>query len=138
MPSLFTSESNGYKYADVILPLNMPQALTYGIPEPMQESIKEGMRVEVALRGNKLFSGVVARLHNNTPDVYQVKPIKKLLDDTPIVNETQLLFWNWIMEYYMATPGEVMHAALPAHLKLSGETKLVWNEELTEKRDFLD
>ena len=133
MPSLFTSESNGYKYADVILPLNMPQALTYGIPEPMQESIKEGMRVEVAWRGNKLFSGVVARLHNNTPDVYQVKPIKKLLDDTPIVNETQLLFWKWIMEYYMATPGEVMHAALPAHLKLSGETKLAWNEEVTEK-----
>jgi primosomal protein N' (replication factor Y) len=27
----------------------------------------------------------------------------------------------------MAAPGEIMQAALPAHLKLMGETKLIWN-----------
>ena len=32
----------------------------------------------------------------------------------------------WIAAYYAAAPGEVMQAALPAHLKLSAETRLVW------------
>ncbi|HEY9176573.1 MAG TPA: DEAD/DEAH box helicase, partial [Flavipsychrobacter sp.] len=113
-------------YADVILPLSFPGMLTYGIPVEMQELIQVGMRVEVALGRNKLYSGIVGRLHNNKPDTYQVKPIRALLDEEPVVNETQLKFWQWIAEYYIAAPGEVMQAALPAHLKLTGETRVQW------------
>jgi len=134
---LFTS-THSNKYADIILPLNLPRMLTYGVPEPMQPLIKEGMRVEVALKGNKLFAGIVARLHNDKPDAYQVKPIKKLLDETPIINNLQLQFWKWIMHYYMASPGEVMQAALPAHLKMSGETKLVWNDDTNEEHEWTE
>jgi primosomal protein N' (replication factor Y) len=139
MPSLFaSSEGTGFKYADIILPLTLPQALTYGIPEPLQNIVQLGMRVEVALGRSKQYSGIIARLHNDTPDAYQVKPIKKILDETPIINATQLQFWKWIMYYYMAMPGEVMHAALPAHLKLSGETRLSWNEETPAAIEWSD
>jgi len=113
-------------YADIILPLNLPQVLTYGVPVDMQDGIRVGMRVEVALGKNKQYSGIVERLHDEKPEAYQVKPIKSLLDAAPIVNEQQLRFWRWIGHYYMAAPGEVMNAALPAHLKLSGETRLEW------------
>lgn len=113
-------------YADIILPLALPGMLTYGIPVDMQDVIRIGMRVEVAMGKNKLYSGIVGRLHINKPDAYQVKPIRALLDEEPIVNERQLEFWQWIGNYYMATPGEVMQAALPAHLKLTGETRVQW------------
>lgn len=113
-------------YADVILPLNMPGMLTYGVPVDIQEQIQVGMRVEVALGRNKLYSGIVGRLHGDKPDTYQVKPIRALLDEEPVVNETQLKFWQWIADYYTAAPGEVMQAALPAHLKLTGETRVQW------------
>ena len=113
-------------FADIILPLNLPQLLTYGVPIEMQDFLKPGMRVEVALGKNKQYSGIVERLHNEKPENYMVKPIKSIIDEHPIVNEEQLRLWRWIGEYYMAAPGEVMQAALPAHLKLMGETRLQW------------
>lgn len=113
-------------FADVILPLNLPQILTYGVPYEMQDALRPGMRVEVALGKNKQYSGIVERLHNNKPEEYMVKPIKAIIDEEPVLNERQLQFWRWIGQYYMASPGEVMQAALPAHLKLMGETRLEW------------
>ncbi len=121
-------------FADIILPLNLPQILTYGVPHEMQELLQPGMRVEIALGKNKQYAGIVDRLHNDKPDAYQVKPIKSIIDEDPVVNEKQLQFWRWIGHYYMAAPGEVMQAALPAHLKLMGETRLEWtgDDHVTE------
>jgi len=113
-------------FADIILPLNLPQILTYGVPFEMEELLQPGMRVEVALGKNKQYAGIVESLHNNKPETYQVKPIKGIIDEEPVVSEKQLRFWRWITQYYMAAPGEVMQAALPAHLKLMGETRLEW------------
>ena len=116
-------------FADIILPLNLPQLLTYGVPLQMQDFITPGMRVEVSLGRNKQYSGIVERLHNYKPENYTVKPIKNIIDEVAVVNEQQLRLWRWIGEYYMAAPGEVMNAALPAHLKLMAETRLQWVEE---------
>ncbi len=113
-------------FADIILPLNLPQLLTYGVPYEMQGLLRPGMRVEVALGRNKQYAGIVERLHDEKPEAYSVKPIKSIIDDEPVVTERQLDFWKWVSQYYMATPGEVMQAALPAHLKLMGETRLEW------------
>lgn len=113
-------------FADVILPLNLPQVLTYGVPLEMQELLRPGMRVEVSLGKNKQYSGIIERLHDNKPQEYMVKPIRNIIDEEPVVNDQQLQFWRWVGQYYMAAPGEVMQAALPAHLKLMGETRLQW------------
>ena len=113
-------------FADVILPLNLPQVLTYGVPLEMQDVLCPGMRVEVSLGNNKQYAGIVERLHENKPEAYMVKPIRGIIDQEPVVNELQLKFWQWVGQYYIAAPGEVMQAALPAHLKLMGETRLEW------------
>jgi primosomal protein N' (replication factor Y) len=113
-------------FADIILPLNLPQILTYGVPHEMQELLQPGMRVEVALGKNKQYAGIIQRLHDEKPEAYAVKPIKSIIDDEPVVSEKQLDFWRWITQYYIAAPGEVMQAALPAHLKLMAETRLEW------------
>ncbi len=127
MSVLFGREpSENGRYADVILPLALPQALTYGVPAELQEGLREGMRVEVSLGKNKQYSGIVSRLHDDKPDAYEVKPIRSVLDEIPVVSPVQLRFWEWIAGYYAASPGEVMQAALPAHLKLAAETRLQW------------
>lgn len=125
-------------FADVILPLSLPQILTYGVPHEMQELLRPGMRVEVALGKNKQYSGIVERLHNHKPEGYMVKPIRGIIDEEPVVNETQLKFWHWIAHYYMSAPGEVMQAALPAHLKLMGETRLEWKGENSDAYEWSD
>src|SRR5688572_7142268 len=125
MADLFQNPlSSRARFADVILPLAMPQALTYGVPADWDEHLEPGMRVEVALGRNKTYSGIISRLHHDRPEAYEVRPLRSVLDDQPVVTPIQLQFWKWISEYYIASPGEVMNAALPAHLKLSAETRL--------------
>ncbi|MFT4062243.1 MAG: primosomal protein N' [Edaphocola sp.] len=117
-------------FAEVILPLHLPFTLTYGVPVDLQQAIIPGMRVEVNMGKNKVYAGVVLSLHQHKPEQYQVKPIRNLIDDKPIVTRQQLAFWQWIAQYYLCSIGDVMKAALPAHLKLMSESLLVWNEAL--------
>lgn len=115
-------------FAEIILPLSIPKTLTYGVPENLQEQIKEGMRVEVGFGANKIYSGIVYRLQQQKPEGFQVKPIRKILDTHPILSKQQLDFWSWVASYYCCTLGDVMQAALPAHLKLMNNSVLVWDE----------
>lgn len=117
------------QFADIILPLNIAKPLTYGVPIQWQETIKPGMRVEVSMGKNKVYSGIVWKIHNDTPAAYQVKPIRNLVDDEPILTKEQMMLWDWVADYYMASLGEVMQAALPAYLKLMNEALLIWDAE---------
>ena len=118
------------KYADVILPLALPLIYTFGIPLEWQDQAKVGCRVEVQFGVRKIYSGIIKKLHNNKPDVYDVKPIRNILDKEPVVTEAQMKFWEWIASYYACSEGDVMNAALPAHLKLVSETYVVLNEDV--------
>jgi primosomal protein N' (replication factor Y) len=115
------------KYADVILPLALPRNYTYQIPEALQEDVLPGCRVTVQFGRNKKYAAVVKEVHSRAPQSYATKPLLDLLDPEPILYPLQLKFWEWLASYYMCTEGEVMHAALPAHLKLTSETRLVFN-----------
>jgi primosomal protein N' (replication factor Y) (superfamily II helicase) len=117
------------KYADVILPLALPnRTYTYAVPEDLAALLRTGVRVEVQFGKNKLYSGLVERLHNQDPN-YRLKPVLAVLDEVTLVSPEQLRLWDWLAEYYCCTLGEVMLAAMPGHLKLSSETKLVANPE---------
>ena len=116
-------------FADVILPLAIPNLFTYSVPAELQNKIKIGQRVVVQFGKKKLYTALVRALHTNQPTDYTTKSIESILDTTPIVNETQFNLWKWIADYYMCTLGEVMNAALPSSLKLSSETKLILKEK---------
>jgi primosomal protein N' (replication factor Y) len=124
--TILFEESSGL-WAEVILPLALPQTYTYSIPLHLVEKVKPGCRAEVELK-NKKYAGVVKKVLDKQP-AYQTKPISNILDDEPIVFEQQLQLWQWMAQYYMCSEGEVMAAALPAHFKLSSETILLYNEE---------
>jgi primosomal protein N' (replication factor Y) len=104
-------------YADIILPLPLDGYFTYAVPTTMQASIAVGMRVLVPFGRNKYYVGLVARLHDQKPEGYDVKDISQLMDECPILLDSQFRLWNWISDYYMSPIGEVYKAALPAGLK---------------------
>jgi primosomal protein N' (replication factor Y) (superfamily II helicase) len=116
------------KFADVILPLALPKNYTYSVPDSLEALLKVGSRVAVQLGKNKKYAGIVKAIHEHAPADYKTKPILDLLDKDPVVYPTQVAFWQWLASYYMSTEGEVLNAALPAHLKLSSETILLFNE----------
>ncbi len=111
-------------FAEIILPLALPKKLTYLVPNELEKSVQIGIRVVVQLGKSKLYTGIITHIHQETPE-YEAKPIISIIDETPIVKEQQLQFWEWVANYYMCTSGEVMTAALPSGLKLTGEDKVL-------------
>ncbi|GEP93911.1 replication restart helicase PriA [Chitinophaga cymbidii] len=126
------------KFADVILPLALPRNYTYAVPPEMADSIRVGSRVAVPLGRQKKYAGIVKAIHEQAPSAYKTKPIMDLLDKEPVVYPTQLAFWEWIAQYYMCNEGDVLNAALPAHLKLSSETVLLFNDAFGDDFTMLD
>ena len=115
-------------FADILLPLKLEGTFTYRIPYEWNEAVCAGQRVAVQFGKNKLYSGLVRRVHQQPPlHTMVVKYVLSILDNQPIVNEKQFLLWEWIAKYYMCSVGEVMNAALPSALKLASETKIVLN-----------
>lgn len=126
------------KFAEVILPLALPKNYTYSVPDHMLDAVKVGSRVAVQLGKQKKYAGVVKAIHDLAPPDYKTKPLLDLLDKDPIVYPTQLTFWSWLASYYMCSEGEVLNAALPAHLKLSSETVLLFNDNYGDDFSALD
>ncbi|SHN30367.1 replication restart DNA helicase PriA [Cyclobacterium lianum] len=111
-------------FADIILPVPIPRWFTYSVGPDIQDHIGIGYRVMVQFGKKKILTGIVAKVHQKAPEVYQAKPILDLLDDFPVVNALQIKFWSWMASYYCCHMGEVMNAALPSGLKLSTESRV--------------
>jgi primosomal protein N' (replication factor Y) len=126
---LFTASCADRLYAEVIIPLALPKNYTWEIPQQFRAVVKPGIRVEVVLGKNKKYSGLIKSVSPDKPESFKPKEILNILDSDPLVYREQLLLWQWMAHYYMCSEGEVMQAAVPANLKLSSETILIWDEE---------
>ncbi len=104
-------------FTDVILPLPLEGYFTYSVPERLTERMAVGKRVTVPLGRGKTYVALVARMHDDRPEGYEVKEIYDVMDEQPIVTDLQLRLWQWMADYYLAPVGEVFNAALPAKLK---------------------
>ncbi len=117
------------RFADIILPLAVRGSFTYLIPKNFYNLVKPGVKVKVQLGTRKVYTGIVCKLHNNTPPYKNIRTILDVDDPEPIANRYQLQHWQWISDYYMCSEGEVMKAAVPRALFPAGET----TEPLEEK-----
>ena len=94
------------------------------------------MRVAVSFGKSKIYTGLVFNIHQNAPTLYEAKEIHQILDETPIVNPSQLKHWQWIADYYMCALGDVYRAALPSAFLLESET-IVYKNEAFSNEDIL-
>jgi primosomal protein N' (replication factor Y) len=72
------------KFVTVIFPLALPKLYTYSVPAELAKDIVVGIRVEVSLK-NKLYSALVAEVHEDIELVYKPKPIISAIDKLPMV-----------------------------------------------------
>ena len=105
------------RYADIVLPLAQP-LYTFAVAEGV--TLCEGMAVAVPFGRSKIYTGIVWRLHDRRHDFKTVKTVSRVLYGTPLLDERQRRFWEWVADYYMCTLGEVMRVALPSLMKPSG------------------
>ncbi|GHV35204.1 primosomal protein N' [Bacteroidia bacterium] len=118
-------------FADVLLPLPLPQLFTYRVPFGMEGEIAVGKRVAVPFAHHHNYAGLIWKVHQKVPDVHIAKYIQSVLDDFPIINDSQIQLWNFISSYYMCSLGDVMNAALPSAFKLQSESSIVLNPDFT-------
>lgn len=130
-------EENYDHWAEIILPLALPQVYTYSIPMHLLPQVVPGCRVEVIFGANKKYAGIIKSVINKDPG-FKTKPIINVLDDVPLLYPQQLKLWQWLSQYYMCSEGEVMAAALPTNFKLSSETILLYNDEAGDDFSNLD
>ncbi len=102
------------RYADIALPVPVPHAFTYLVPDELDSQAVPGVRVLVPF-GSKTLTGVVVDRPVRTP-LTNLKAIRDILDATPTFSAEMLELTKWIAEYYMAPWGEVLRAAMPQGL----------------------
>ncbi|HCM77456.1 MAG TPA: primosomal protein N' [Cytophagales bacterium] len=109
-------------FAEIILPVPIPKLFTYRIPAALNEIVKTGQRVIVQFGQKKILTGIIANLHQQPPTDYEAKYILEIIDENEVIGPRQFSLYQWMADYYMCTPGEVINAALPSGLKLSSES----------------
>ena len=130
-------------FIDIILPIPLEKLFTYSITKAEADFLKPGIRVAVPFGKSKIYTGLVYKIHNEAPQIYEAKEIHQILDDDPVVNSYQLKLWKWMSQYYMCTIGDVMRAALPSAFLLESETivklnkKVILNDEELKDDEFL-
>jgi len=124
-------------FIDVILPIPLEKHFTYQVTEAEYHFIKPGTRVSVPFGKSKIYTGLVFQKHNDPPLIYEAKDIHQILDDKPIIAQTQFKLWHWIAKYYMCTVGEAMRAALPSAFILESESIISRNLNVTPNDEEL-
>ncbi|MFK8104499.1 MAG: primosomal protein N' [Saprospiraceae bacterium] len=130
--------SSSKLYAQVLLPVALGKPYTYFVPEELVSQVKFGVRVEVQFGKSKLYAGIVVGLEEGSEASLKTKNVLTVLDEQAIIEPQQYEFWKWMASYYCCTLGEVMHAALPAGLKLSSETRIILSPIFDDNYQGLD
>ncbi|MFN3932961.1 MAG: primosomal protein N' [Brevundimonas sp.] len=94
--------------ASVLIPLPVPEAFDYEVPEAM--ALARGDQVAVPL-GPRLMRGVVAEVRETTGSNRRLKAVAEVLDD-PRLPEKTVDFVEWAARWTLSAPGEMASAAL--------------------------
>ena len=103
------------RFAEVVIPVPLRRTFTYRIPEGLREEIYPGRRVSVPF-GRTNASGFVVGLSERS-DYDGVKDIRGVDGTGPLFTQELLLLTRWVSDYYLASWGEVLKAALPGGLE---------------------
>jgi primosomal protein N' (replication factor Y) len=96
------------KVASVLIPLPVPEAFDYEVPEGLD--VARGDQVAVPL-GPRLIRGIVSEARETTGTNRRLKALDHVLDD-PRLPERTVDFVEWAARWTLSAPGEMASAAL--------------------------
>lgn len=124
------------RYAKVVVGIPVEGPFDYFVPEHLEKKIKKGVRIKIDFANRNLIGYVVG--FSLVSKFKKIKPVLKVLDDEPIVNDIFLKLTRRISEYYGCSWGEAIEVCLPDRLRkgalLPGARKniTVLNSELKQ------
>lgn len=116
------------QFVEVAVPVRVQKTYTYRLPVALQRDAHIGCRVLVPFQ-NKFVTAYIVALHETLDasleiDEAKVKDAEQLLDSEPLFTPEVLELTRWISDYYLASWGEVLKAALPAGINQNVEQVL--------------
>ena len=136
-----TSEDKKIQCSNIVtvaIDTGVDDVFDYLLPDKFMPVVP-GQRLEVPFgKANKLCKAFCIEIKDakavNVP--YKLKIVKKVLDESPLLDERLLKIGKWISEYYISPLGEVLSAMLPAAVKHDTGKKSVKSAYLTENPDL--
>ena len=103
--------------ADISFPISSYQIFSYKIPIKIKNKLKIGMRVKAPL-GSRVVQGIVVDIKTKIDFKGQLRSIKSLVDDKPVLNKDLWGLIKWLSGYYNTPIGVVAKAVLPESFSL--------------------
>ncbi len=101
--------------AAVALPVAVPRAYVYSVPDDLRARVTPGARVVVPLGARKLI-GIVTALDVPAPAKGTLRDILAAPDADAALTPALITLARWIARYYAAPPGIVLRSMLPVAL----------------------
>ena len=89
-------------YVELIFPLPFRKAFTYSIPNELIPLAKFGKRA-VAPFGKRTLTGFIINVSKTASIKEEIKPIKDIIDEKPIIDRKKLKFYEWLSDYYLSS-----------------------------------
>ncbi|MCF6267786.1 MAG: primosomal protein N' [Desulfuromusa sp.] len=99
--------------ADIAVSIPLKQLFSYRVPEILIDSIQVGIRVKIPF-GRRVTIGFVLSLRQGQAG--DLKDIKEILDEEPILTPELIKLLRWAADYYCHPIGQVIRTSLPAGL----------------------
>ena len=120
----------------VAIPVPLNRIFDYLAPKNFDpDKVKPGIRLLVPF-GKRQKTAVLLEVSNHSElDASLLKAVYKILDDEPMLSETEMDLLNWASRYYHYPLGEVFSAAFPVLLR-NGKPAIIQQEKcyrLTEQ-----
>lgn len=112
-------------FVQVALDVPLFTALTYRVPEHLEQVVALGQLVQVPFRNRAktgLVMGVVETVVEADPhlDEAKVRPILDVVDPEPLLTPGGIEFIKFVADYYLSPVGEVVRLAIPSSVRLEG------------------
>ena len=126
------SQHMSSRYAAFAIAIPLYRYFDYSIEA--NRNIQPGIRYRLPFaRGDKV--GVLISSNNTTTlEPAKIKSAFEALDQEPVLDTHMLALANWMADYYLQPPGEVIFQCLPKYLRLARQQKScrikVWRAEL--------
>ncbi len=95
------------------VPVPVLDLLTYRIPETHPTPVP-GARVVVPL-GRRTLTGVVTGTAAPSDGAFELRDVIEVLDPAPFLPCDVMQLTEWVSDYYLASPGATLAAAMPPH-----------------------
>lgn len=115
--------SSATNIVQVVLSGPLRQSFDYSVPSDIA-NYATGCRVVIRF-GPKERIGIIVGISDTTQvPLEKLKPISRLLDNSPILSYEQMRLANWAAQYYHHSLGDICFAMLPTKLRTSEPFKV--------------